>query len=842
MSNFLHTAVRLWLLLAMLAPALRAAEVADARKAYLTGNYEKAVKLATEAVKENELDEEWGVLQTRSLLAIGKYPEAAAAVSNALERFRFSIRLRLEARDAYQHVGMTNEASRMLAEINSLGSTRMWAYGDTANLVALGRAALDLGADPKKVLEMFYERSKQKDPTNREPYLALGELALSKHDYDLAAKNFSEALNKFPNDAEVNFGLARAYGPGDRKAMLHSLDAVLEFNPNHTGAMLLLADHLIDAEEFDQAQKKLDAALAVNPWLPEAWAYKAMMREVRTDSSSAEKYRESALKYWPNNPTVDYLIGSKLSLKYRFAEGAAHQRQALRFDPTFAPAKAQLAQDLLRLGQEREGWDLAEKVYDQDNYDVATYNLVTLKEVMDKFVTITNEHFILRMGKKESEIYGTAALKLLESARSNVCAKYSVELARPTVVEIFPEQKDFAVRTFGMPGGAGYLGVCFGDVITANSPASQLAHPSSWEAVLWHEFCHVVTLNLTKNRMPRWLSEGISVYEELQRNPAWGQRMTARYRDMILNGDLARVGDLSSSFLAPKTEEHLMFAYFESTMVVEFLVSKYGVDKLKAILVDLDKGVEINKAIETNTGSMADVEKEFAIFAKDQAKRFGENLAWDKPKSEDWGGGMGEKFNAWRARNSTNYYGLKEEAKRLISEKKFAEAKVPLNVLLKECPGDTAPGNAYAQMARVHRALKETAEERAMLERLAARDGSEALAFERLMEIATDAADWKTVELNARRYLGVNPLLAMPYRNLARANEELARPDEAIGAYRTVIKLDPPNPADAHYRLARLLQQKGDAEAHREVLYSLEEAPRFRDAHELLLKIRASGK
>ncbi len=90
------------------------------------------------------------------------------------------------------------------------------------------------------------------------------------------------------------------------------------------------------------------------------------------------------------------------------------------------------------------------------------------------------------------------------------------------IVEIFPQQKEFAVRTFGLPGADGLLGVCFGRVITANSPASQGEHPSNWEAVLWHEFCHVVTLSKTRNKMPRWLSEGISVYEEGQRGPRLG--------------------------------------------------------------------------------------------------------------------------------------------------------------------------------------------------------------------------------------------------------------------------------------------------------------------------------
>ena len=61
---------------------------------------------------------------------------------------------------------------------------------------------------------------------------------------------------------------------------------------------------------------------------------------------------------------------------------------------------------------------------------------------------------------------------ILDRARSNLTARYGITLESPTVVEIFPEQKDFGVRTFGMPHNPGFLGVCFGRVVTANSPAS----------------------------------------------------------------------------------------------------------------------------------------------------------------------------------------------------------------------------------------------------------------------------------------------------------------------------------------------------------------------------------
>jgi hypothetical protein len=52
-----------------------------------------------------------------------------------------------------------------------------------------------------------------------------------------------------------------------------------------------------------------------------------------------------------------------------------------------------------------------------------------------------------------------------------------------------------------------------------------------------------------------------------------------------------------------------------------------------------------------------------------------------------------------------------------------------------------------------------------------------------------------------------------------------------------MLLLDPPDPAEVHFRLARLLRKAGDPAAKRHVLQALEEAPRFRDAHRLLLEI-----
>jgi tetratricopeptide (TPR) repeat protein len=810
-----------------------AVEWEEAQRLYLHGQYQSCITNVQAAIEEGAYGEDWRLLLTDSLLAVGQYSNALEVVEKALDRYTTSIRLRLQARTVYLYNGLPDRARAVLNQVNYLGGSRIWAYRDPPNLVALGRAALLLGADARRVLEQFFDRAKLQDAKLRDVYLASGQLALDKEDFQLAAKVFAEGVKRLPDDPDLHFGLARAFASSDRRQMLQSLDAAMDLNTNHVPSYLLLADHLVDGEEYAAAAENLAAVLKVNPWQPQAWAYRAVIAQLEAQPEDAARARAKALKYWTNNPAVDHLIGRKLSQKYRFQEGARCQRRALEFDPDYLPAKIQLAQDLMRLGEEEEGWKLAGQVHEEDGYNVPAFNLVTLKESLQKFETLTNRDFILRMSPREAALYGGQALDLLGEAKEKLSQKYGLTLTRPTIVEVFPEQKDFGVRTFGMPDNPGFLGVCFGSVITANSPASQGGHPNNWRAVLWHEFCHVITLQLTRNKMPRWLSEGISVYEERQANPAWGQIMNPRYREMILGGELTPMSDLSAAFLAPKSDFHLQFAYYESALAVEFLVGHFGLDNLRAILRDLGEDVEINEAIPRHTAPMEKMEADFESFARQRAEALGPGLDWEKPDPDR----PDEETPEWLEKHSKNYFVLMKRAGRLLEEEKWNEAKAPLHTLLDLYPEQRGPNNAYPMLALALRKLNETAEERRVLNRWSLLDGDALEAYQRLMEIAAEDKDWKAVAQNANRYLAVNPLVPQPYRYLAQASEKLGDAPSAIRAWKTLLNLDEPDPAELHFHLATLMHQSQDAGARRQVLQALEEAPRFRAAHRLLLKI-----
>jgi tetratricopeptide (TPR) repeat protein len=387
-----------------------------------------------------------------------------------------------------------------------------------------------------------------------------------------------------------------------------------------------------------------------------------------------------------------------------------------------------------------------------------------------------------------------------------------------------------------MPGNPGYLGVCFGSVITANSPASQAPNPANWEDVLWHEFCHVVTLNETKNRMPRWLSEGISVYEERQANPAWGEAMNLSYRDMILNDELTPLGKLSSAFLTPKNSEHLQFAYYESSLVIEFVVQRFGFETLKKILGDLRDGDEINKAIAAHTAPLPEIEKQFDAFVRERAKNLAPAADLEKPPAEQ----SEAERTMWKKIHADNYYLRMRTAQELMKDKKWAEAKPVLESLANSYHGESRAENPYWLLAVAQRNLKETNAEMATLEKFAAQESDFVDLYIRLIELSEAQKNWPAVTKYVERLLAINPLISLPYQALAEAAVASGNNEQAITAYRKLLLLDPPDPADVHFQLARLLHKRGNAEAEakRHVLESLEEAPRFRDAQRLLLEIK----
>jgi len=496
---------------------------------------------------------------------------------------------------------------------------------------------------------------------------------------------------------------------------------------------------------------------------------------------------------------------------------------------------------LLRLGQEEEGWRLAEEAHNADGYDVTTYNLLTLHDSLKKYTTIDRNGFLLRMTRDESALYGDEAIDLLTEARELFSAKYDTQIEGPVIVEIFPEKKDFAVRTFGIPGGDGYMGVCFGKLITANSPKSLIGFQQNWQSLLWHEYCHVITLQKTLNKMPRWFSEGISVYEERLRHSSWGEQMTPEYRDFILGGEMTPIERLSMAFIVPKSPEHIQFAYYQSSLVVEYLVKNFSEACISNILRDLGQGVFINIAIEKHAVPLAKLEADFAEFATDLAKAFAAEADLAKPSPLEVNPIDKNAIVDWLEANPNNIWALNTTCANLVEEEKFLEAIPLLERSIRLHPRQRGSGSPYGMLARAHRELGQAEDELAVLEQWAAIEDAATKLYGRLMEIHAERENWEAVDRLAKRFFSANPLSPIGHRFMALTAQQTGNTAATIRPLKRLLLLDPADPVDLHFRLATALAGPSPLEAKRHVLQALEDAPRFRAAQKLLTRLAKPG-
>ncbi|MEM7146676.1 MAG: hypothetical protein AAF591_16185 [Verrucomicrobiota bacterium] len=810
------------------------------REFYWKGEYAECVDLCEAAIEGEVPGFLYRDLVIRSYEAEGELMRALSFIQSLkTEGEDESLPLLMAEVRVLRGLGEMEEASALLEEVNALAMDRERKELTGDDLVALGTAAELLGADPQKILQHYFEEA-QKDEDMRygSPYLAAGELALAKRDFAQAAKQFRAGVKRYPGDPDLLTGLAAAFFPSDREKFGETIEKALEINPRHMGALVWQAKHLIDAEQFDPALEVLKAARKVDSGNVEAWTHEAAVKYLHEDAKAGDAARKRALSRWADNPRVDYQIGTSLSRMRRFTEGEARQRSALEMDADFLPAKIQLAQDLLRLGREEEAWVLVDEVHEADPYNVVAFNLATLRDELKTYATLENDDFIIRMTEDEAAIYGDRALELLSEAKEVLCEKYGLEMEGKTLVEFFPEQQDFAVRTLGVPGGSGLLGVCFGSVITMNSPGSITTGRNNWEATLWHEFAHVVTLGLTKNKMPRWLSEGISVYEELERDGSWGQKMTPRYRAMILEEDRLRpLSEIGEMFLNPQDGEELMFAYFESAMAVAYLVEEYGMEKMQRLLRDLGEGVFLEKAFAKHMGPVAKLDREFEKYAKAQAEDLAPGVDWSKlPEGFDVldAGAVA----AFVAKEPNHFGGLKWHVQHLTEAEDWDGVAKAATRLRDLYPGDVGSDSAYFYLAKAYRELGDEEKERAILEEVSALSAEATPAYLRLMERGVSEEDWDLAETNARRQLAVNPFLNRTHYCLACAREAKGETADAIVAFGKALKLGPASPGEVNYRLARLHRANDPGLAKRYVLDGLAEAPRHREALAFLMELK----
>src|ERR1041384_820393 len=208
--------------------------------------------------------------------------------------------------------------------------------------------------------------------------------------------------------------------------------------------------------------------------------------------------------------------------------------------------------------------------------NVATENTLNLIDSLDKFDTIkvADPAMNLFLRKDELPTLGPYAEQLMRRALPEFARRYGYTPSGPVTIEIYPDHDDFAVRTAGLPG-IGLLGVTFGHVVAMDSPAARQGGDFHWGSTLWHEMAHVFTLSATGHRVPRWLSEGISVFEEWRTGPTPGVSLSPSPLQKFAEGKFLPVADLDEGFIRPEYENQVQVSYVQAGLTCLFIEQRW---------------------------------------------------------------------------------------------------------------------------------------------------------------------------------------------------------------------------------------------------------------------------
>lgn len=802
------------------APALQ-----EATRALLEGRYDEVASLTSQL---DQRDPYVVSVNARALMARGRYQEAEALlrpIAQSAPTSEAALQLGL----LLQMLGRA-DAPAALVGVARAGS----AARDAA---ALGRAARALHALGRvEDANAVFREAAAAAPTDPVINTAWGELFLEKYNRSEALKSFQAALEADPRYTPAMLGSARALAEDNPPQTVAIARKVLEINASDVGAHVLLAGQAIDAGKRDEGRELLQKALSVNPSSLEARALLAGLAYVEDEQEEYEAEVAKVLAVAPTFGEVYRVAGDLAARNYRFDEAVVLARRALAFDSRNPRVLADLGLHLLRTGDEPAAREVLDASFELDPYDVVTFNLLQMMDTLETFVTATDGDVVLRMDKAEAPVLQEYALGLARQALTTLAKRYQFTPKGPILIEIFPKHDDFAVRNLGLPGLIGALGVCFGRVVTMDSPRARPPGEFQWEATLWHELAHVVTLQMSNQRVPRWLTEGISVYEETLARPEWGRNMDVQFAQLLNRGETLKLRDLNAAFQNPQT---ISLAYYQASLLVDHLVKTFGDAGLHKLLRAYGQGLDSDEALKSALD--ADFDGLQGGFDEAVERRFGDlRAALQAPDGVELSRLPVDALRALAAQQPGSHPVQLALGTALREAGDLDEALQAFERAAALVPMAVGADSARAQIAQIALEQKDRTRAITALQAVVAVDFDNVSAARRLASLLREAGVTEAASLRPvhERIVAVDPFDADAHAVLGRLAMQRDDPETAIREFRAVVALGPVDQASAYTDLAESYLKGGrKAEARKQILAALEIAPSYERAQDLLLEL-----
>lgn len=691
---------------------------------------------------------------------------------------------------------------------------------DSPTAIVAAEAAWALG-DIQRANQIFRD-SLQNNERAVQLRVRWARLFLQTHQYSDAAALFNEALKVFPNDVHAKLGLAGVFAERFEGQARPLIDEALKQDGDLIEAHLLTASMDLEEGQLDDAEKALERATRIinREKLPPLEVYSLRASLEMSRGGNPEPWIKRALDYNPRYGGVYQRLAHFEIMRRRYREATELLRRAVEVQPDLWAAQAELGSNLLRLGLIDEARTHLQAAYSGDPYSPTTVNSLRLLDRIGEFdvsetpVSVGQDSYQvrLRLHKKEAEVLRPYVLDLTRRSIESFSQRYGFKLREPVTVELYPDHDDFAVRVAALPG-IGLLGVTFGYVVAMDSPAGRAIGDFHWGSTLWHEMAHVFTLEVTNHYVPRWLSEGISVFEEWRTGPTPGVAVSPEAIAALDKKLFLPIAELDSGFIRPSYPNQVQVSYLQSGLVCLFIEQRWGFEQLPVLLRQFDRSRSTASAIEATFKITPEAfDKEFDTFVR---ARFANLLA-----------------------NIGDWQQQQQAALLAIEKERWADAVEPSRRAVALYPEHVGPNSPHLLLARSLDKLGRRADAIAAMENYRQAGGWDPTALRELsrwLDETGRAAD-ATEILQSLNY--ADPLNIELHAQLGERLLKAGRAEDALREFRALLALNALDQAPAHYGVARALRELGDqAGSRRHLLDALATAPHYKPAQALLLQM-----
>jgi tetratricopeptide (TPR) repeat protein len=317
--------------------------------------------------------------------------------------------------------------------------------------------------------------------------------------------------------------------------------------------------------------------------------------ELKQFDAAAENF-DNARQLIPGNRDFRIFRGIALYLGKRYDEAAVELEQARQEGGDSAPLLYYLGRvyyDTGDLGPALEAWDRA-LALEPGNVAISEMVVKARREsaVESRMEKGYGSMFALSYAEGTKSDLADAVLDVLADAYNKVGSDFSYYPAARIPVILYAK-KDFRSVTGGPEWSAGLYD---GKVRLPVGGASEIT--PMLRGVLFHEYTHVVVGELTRGNCPAWLNEGLAEVE----GRTQFSLPTNALEEAVRTGDLLPFSLMENS-MSSLDVKHAALAYQQCYSMVSFMISSYGLHKVRDVLVNLGNGMRIETAI---TGAFAD--------------------------------------------------------------------------------------------------------------------------------------------------------------------------------------------------------------------------------------------